>query len=62
MFRQEIASIPLFKDMSVKDIDRMAPLFDAVCLNQNQFIFEQGLIAEFLYILIDGEVVVNFKP
>jgi len=62
MFRQEIASIPLFKDMSVKDIDLMAPIFDAVCLNENQLIFEQGMIADFLYILLDGEVVVNFKP
>ncbi len=62
MFRQEIASIPLFKDLSVKDIDTMAPIFDAVCLNQDQVIFEQGMIADYLYILLDGEVVVNFKP
>ncbi len=62
MFRQEIARLSIFKDLSAEDIDKMAPLFDIVCLSQNQVIFEHGMVADYLYILLDGEVVVNFKP
>lgn len=62
MFRQEIANISIFKDLSTDDIDKMAPLFDMVCLKQNQVIFEHGMVADYLYILLEGEVVVNFKP
>ena len=40
----------------------MASLLEPVNLAQNEVIFEQGRIAEHLYILLEGEVVVNFKP
>ncbi len=62
MFRQEFSRLSIFKDLSPDDIDKMAPLFDTVCLNRNQVIFEYGMVADYLYILLDGEVVVNFKP
>jgi CRP-like cAMP-binding protein len=62
MFKQDIAQISIFKDLSVTDLDRLAPLFDMACFKQNQVIFEQGHVADFLYILLEGEVVVNFKP
>ncbi len=62
MFRQEISRLPLFKDLSADDIDKMAPLFDAICLTKNQVIFGYGMVADYLYILLEGEVVVNFKP
>ncbi len=62
MFRQEIARIPLFKDLSIADIDMMAPLFDAVCLEQGQVVFEEGMVADYFYVVLDGEVVVNYKP
>ena len=62
MFRQELAQVSLFKDLSPTDLDYVAPFFETVCLPQNEVIFEQGRIAEHLYILLEGEVVVNFKP
>ncbi len=40
----------------------MAPLLEPVDLAKNEVIFEQGRIADHLYILLEGEVVVNFKP
>jgi len=40
----------------------VASLLEPVNLAQNEVIFEQGRIAEHLYILLEGEVVVNFKP
>ena len=52
----------MFQDLSAGDIETIAPLFDIVCLSQNQVIFDYGMVADYLYILLDGEVVVNFKP
>jgi len=62
MFKQDIARISVFKGLSVADLDILAPLTDVVCFKQNQVIFEQGHAADFLYVLLEGEVVVNFKP
>jgi len=62
MFRQELAQVSLFKDLCPEDLDFVAPLLEPVDLAQNEVIFEQGRIAEHLYILLEGEVVVNFKP
>jgi CRP/FNR family cyclic AMP-dependent transcriptional regulator len=52
----------MFKDLSGADLDKLVPLVDLVCFKQGQVIFEQGHPAEYLYILLEGEVVVNFKP
>lgn len=62
MFRQQLAQVSLFKDLAPTDLDYVAPFFKSVYLPQNEIIFEQGRIAEYLYILLEGEVVVNFKP
>jgi CRP/FNR family transcriptional regulator, cyclic AMP receptor protein len=62
MFRNELEHVSLFKGLSGSDLETLAPLFESVCLKRNLVVFEQGLVAEHLYILLDGEVVVNFKP
>ncbi len=62
MFRQELAQKSLFKDLSPADLVELEPLFEPVDLPQNKVIFEQGRVADYLYILLEGEVVVNFKP
>ncbi len=62
MFRSELEQVSLFHGLSSVDLDTLAPLFESVCLKKNLVVFEQGLIAEYLYILLEGEVVVNFKP
>ena len=62
MFRQELAQVSIFKDLCPTDLDYVAPFFKPVCLSQNEVVFEQGRIADHLYILLEGEVVVNFKP
>jgi CRP-like cAMP-binding protein len=62
MFRQELAQKSLFKDLSSADLYELEPLFELVNFPQNQAIFEQGRNADYLYILLEGEVVVNFKP
>jgi len=62
MFRREFAQISLFNDLDRADLDLLAPLFDPICVNEGQVIFEQGRSADFLFVLLEGEVVVNFKP
>lgn len=62
MFRQGLAQKSLFKDLSPADLNCLEPLLEPVCLAQNQVIFKQGKNAEYLYFLLEGEVVVNYKP
>lgn len=62
MFRRELARVDIFKDLDSADLDRLAPLFDPVDLQPGQVVFQQGTSADFLYILLEGKVVVNFKP
>jgi CRP-like cAMP-binding protein len=62
MFKSELAQISLFNDLNQADLDLLAPLFDPICLKQGDVIFEQGRSADFLFVLLEGEVVVNFKP
>lgn len=62
MFRRELAQVDIFKGLEATDLDRLAPLFTLICLHPGQMIFEQGNPAEFLYILLEGKVVVNYKP
>ena len=62
MFRRELAQISLFNDLEQADLDLLAPLFDPICMNVGQVVFEQGRSADYLFVLLEGEVVVNFKP
>jgi CRP-like cAMP-binding protein len=54
--------IPLFNDLSPTQQELLRPLFYPCDYYADSVIFEQGNPAEFLYIVIVGEVVVNFKP
>ena len=58
----QLEHVSLFRGLSSADLDTLAPLFESVCLKKNLVVFEQGVVAEYLYILLEGEVVVNFKP
>jgi CRP/FNR family transcriptional regulator, cyclic AMP receptor protein len=62
MFRQELSHVNMFKGLSSADLDTLAPHFEAFLMAKDQVAFEQGKVADYLYILLDGEVVVNFKP
>jgi CRP-like cAMP-binding protein len=62
MFRQELLHVNIFKGLSSEDLDTLAPLFEIYDLKKNQVAFEQGRVADYMYILLEGEVVVNFKP
>jgi len=62
MFRQGSAEKSIFKDLTPADLALLEPLCEAACLHQDKVIFDQGRNADYLYILLEGEVVVNYKP
>jgi CRP-like cAMP-binding protein len=62
MFRQDFAQLSLFAGLKENQVSQLT-LFMVECnFQQNEIIFEQGQPADHLYILLSGEVVVNYKP
>jgi CRP-like cAMP-binding protein len=62
MFRQDIANVPLFKDLNPGLIDLIRPLVETCQFPEDQVVFEQGDIAHYLYVVIAGQVVIRYKP
>jgi CRP-like cAMP-binding protein len=54
--------LPIFQGMTAAQHNLLRPLFSPCDFYDQTLIFEQGEAAEFLYIVVDGEVVVSFKP
>ena len=54
--------LPLFKDLSCEQRDLLRPLFLPVDCYSGMPLFEQGDPAEYLYLVVVGEVVINYKP
>jgi CRP-like cAMP-binding protein len=54
--------LSLFQGLNEEQKDLLAPLFTACDYYPDSLIFGQGDPAEFLYLVVVGEVVVNFKP
>jgi CRP/FNR family transcriptional regulator len=62
MFRQEFARLPIFAGLDCSQIRELEPFLFECALKKDKIIFEQGQVAEYLYILLSGEVAVNYKP
>ncbi len=62
MFRQELASLGLFKGLDHQQIELLNSSWEFSCFPESKVIFEQGQNADFLYILTCGSVDVQFKP
>ena len=54
--------LPLFEGFDPEQLALLSPLFVPCDYYPNIMIFEQGDPAEFLYLVVVGEVIVNFKP
>lgn len=52
----------LFQDVSPSQREILRSLFTPIHLDCEDVVFDQGEPAEFLYLLIEGEVMVRFKP
>jgi CRP-like cAMP-binding protein len=54
--------LPIFQGMTPAEHGLLKPLFIPCDFYDQTVIFEQGETAEFLYVVVDGEVVVSYKP
>jgi CRP-like cAMP-binding protein len=55
-------TLPIFHGMSSPQHELLRALFFAYDCADETIIFEQGDLAEYLYIVVEGEVIVSFKP
>jgi CRP-like cAMP-binding protein len=62
MFRQELVQLSIFQGLSADQLDLLEPLLELYAFPKDQVIFDQGQPADYLYILLTGEVVVRYKP
>ena len=62
MFKQEFAGLSLFDGLGPDQIHQLSPFMEEVHFEKDQIIFEQGQLAFCLFILLEGKVVVRFKP
>jgi CRP/FNR family transcriptional regulator, cyclic AMP receptor protein len=62
MFRQELGQLPIFYGLSKVQLDLIDPMLKLCHFSKDQFIFEQGQPADFVYILLQGEVIIQYKP
>jgi CRP/FNR family transcriptional regulator len=56
------AHLSLFQGLTPTQLELLRPLFIPVDQYTDAALFEQGDPAEYLYVVVSGEVVVNFKP
>jgi CRP/FNR family cyclic AMP-dependent transcriptional regulator len=62
MFRQEFANLAIFNGMEASQVRVLSPFLDEVVLRKGEPVFGQGEPASCLYILLEGEVTVRYKP
>lgn len=62
MYGQELAQLSIFKDLSPKQLNVIQSFVEICEFPKDTCIFEQGELANYLYIIIGGEVVVRYKP
>ncbi len=62
MFRQEYANLAIFEGLDAQQIGLLSPFMEEVSFSRGAVIFDQGQLADNLYILLAGEVVINYKP
>jgi CRP-like cAMP-binding protein len=62
MYRQELSKVTIFKEMSSEQLAQISPIMEFCQISGNLAIFEQGEQANHLYILIQGEVLIQYKP
>jgi len=62
MLRQGIAQLPFFRDLTGDQLARIQPLLTEERFHAGQVVFDQGHAASRLYILVEGQVVIRYKP
>jgi CRP-like cAMP-binding protein len=53
---------PFFENMTSQQRDLLRPLFTACDCVEGELLFEQGDAADYLYLVVSGEIIVRYKP
>lgn len=59
---QDLQIIPLFQGMDISDIRLILPLVEEIHFDEGSIIFAQDQYADFFYVLLQGEVIIRYKP
>ncbi len=62
MLRQNYAQLSIFSGLDENMISQLSPFFEECALQKDHVIFKQGQPAVHFYILLEGEVEVDYKP
>ncbi len=62
MFNEDLAQLMLFQDFNAEQLEMLRPLFTYFYMPADSVVFDQGEMAEFFYILVEGEVAIRYKP
>lgn len=62
MFRQDLANLAIFDGLTADQISMIDSLLETVNFEIDALIFQQDHSADYLYILLNGEVEIGYKP
>jgi CRP-like cAMP-binding protein len=62
MLENTFQQIPIFADLTPHQLRVLDGIFELDICSEGEIIFEQGGSANYLYIVVEGEVVIHFKP
>lgn len=59
---EDLEQIALFEGMTLPQLELLRPLFIDFECYEGTVLFEQGELAEFIYLVVSGEAVIQYKP
>lgn len=62
MATTNLSNLSFFEGFDFNDLQKLSPFFIEESFKAGQIIFEQGSVAEYLYLVCDGCVVIKYKP
>lgn len=62
MLKKDFTQLSIFEGFDRAEMSLIDPLLEVIAFPQDEIIFEQSQMALFLYILLQGEVIIRFKP
>jgi CRP-like cAMP-binding protein len=62
MFKQELSQVPIFRGLGEMQLEFLDPFVELCHFAKGQVIFDQGQAATYMYILRQGEVIIQYKP
>lgn len=62
MYDSMFERFPLFQELLPEQNSLIRPLFSACFETAGNLLFEQGQVAELLYLIVEGEVIIRYKP